>query len=578
MHLTEIIETLETMANVPFAYLIGSTKDRVVYHSSEGGLLTLWSIDATSGSRFKISPGPVEAVAEPKHDSNIVHYTKDVAKGGELHKVYTSDALEGKETLAVDPPPMRIEGIASEGSFVAFTGTTREEMAIYTAESGNLEKRRVVSPAATLTDANRSYLVGWGNLVKNPRSSELFIFDLSTGKYSEYTPKEGSVNKFPKLNGARVLFESDYTGKNRLHVYDVGSGETTRASLASQDSASYDATEHPNFGWTDDGRVWFVGKKDGEAKAFIDGKEVPTPPGYLWGMTLLNGKAYLLHCTVVQPIRVIEGEPESGRNRTLVDNPLPPGIAEKLGKGRLIRFKSFDGRTATALVVDHGSPRRTIVLVHGGPWSEYQNTWGPIIGSIAASGYNVIAPNYRGSTGYGEEFRLLDIGDPGGGDFQDVVYATRWAKENNLATEVAIMGYSYGGYMTLYALGKEPELWSCGVAGAPVADWKEMHEVSDALYREFIEVLFDRKLDLLLDRSPITYAKNVKKPVCIITSQNDSRTPIKPVLRYTMELTNNSGTFELHSMPDMGHTTRSAQDLVDVLAPGIVFLQKQFPV
>jgi dipeptidyl aminopeptidase/acylaminoacyl peptidase len=105
-----------------------------------------------------------------------------------------------------------------------------------------------------------------------------------------------------------------------------------------------------------------------------------------------------------------------------------------------------------------------------------------------------------------------------------------------------------------------------------------MHEVSDALYREFIEVLFDRKLDLLLDRSPITYAKNVKKPVCIIASQNDSRTPIKPVLRYTMELTNNSGTFELHSMPDMGHTTRSAQDLVDILAPGIVFLQKQFPV
>src|SRR6266699_6051479 len=87
------------------------------------------------------------------------------------------------------------------------------------------------------------------------------------------------------------------------------------------------------------------------------------------------------------------------------------------------------------------------------------------------------------------------------------------------------MGYSYGGYMTLMALGKEPELFSCGVAGAPVADWKEMHETSDALYRGFIEELFDNKLELLSDRSPITYVEHVRRPVCIIASQNDSRNP-----------------------------------------------------
>src|SRR6266487_156830 len=88
--------------------------------------------------------------------------------------------------------------------------------------------------------------------------------------------------------------------------------------------------------------------------------------------------------------------------------------------------------------------------------------------------------------------------------------------------------------MTLMALGKEPELFSCGVAGAPVADWKEMHEVSDALYRGFIEELFDKKLELLSDRSPITYVESVRRPVCIIAAQNDSRTPIKPVPRYAL--------------------------------------------
>ncbi len=102
----------------------------------------------------------------------------------------------------------------------------------------------------------------------------------------------------------------------------------------------------------------------------------------------------------------------------------------------------------------------------------------------------------------------------------------------------------------MLALGKEPELWSCGVAGAPVTDWNEMHKLSDALYRDFIEELFDKKEELFSDRSPITYVKNVKKPICIIASQNDTRTPIKPVLRYALELA----------------------------LPGIAFLRKRFPV
>jgi dipeptidyl aminopeptidase/acylaminoacyl peptidase len=577
MAFLETARTIETMTRIPFSIAIASTRDRLVYHSTEGGTLTLWSVDPATGSKLRITPGPVEQFADPKHDSNMVRYTKDVSKGGELHKVYAADVIAGKETLTVDPPPMRIEGLASDGKLVAFTGSTKDEMALYTAESSSPEKRQTVPPMTTLTDATKKHLVGWGNLSKNPRSSELFIFDLSTGKYSEYTPKEGSTNRVPKLRGGKLLFESDYTGKNRLHVYDTESGEISAAHSTFDDYVSYNATEHPNYGWSDNGKVWFVGKKDGEAKAFLDGKRIPTPTGILYGMALLKDKTYFIHSSVVEPTRVIEADPESGRSKTLVDNPPPAEIIQRLGNGRLARFKSFDDHSITALVVDHGSPRRTVVLVHGGPWSEYENTWGPIICSIAVSGYNVIAPNFRGSTGYGEEFRKLDIGDPGGGDLQDIVSTVQWSKKNNLATEVAIMGYSYGGYMTLMALGKEPELFSCGVAGAPVADWKEMHDVSDALYRGFIEELFDKKLELLSDRSPITYVENVRRPVCIIAAQNDSRTPIKPVLRYAMELARQSKAFELHSTPDTGHAPGSTQELMDMILPAVTFLQRQFP-
>lgn len=229
MEFSEFARVIETMTRIPFSIAIASTRDRLVYHSTEGGTLTLWSADPATRSKLRITPGPVEQFADPKHDSNLVHYTKDVAKGGELHKVYAADVIDGKEVLIVDPPPMRIEGLASDGKLVAFTGSTKDEMALYTTDSLSPEKRRTVPPTATLTDATKKHLVGWGNLLKNPRSSELFIFDLSTGKYSEYTPKEGSTNKVPRLWGGKVLFESDYTGKNTLHVYDIESGRTSAA-------------------------------------------------------------------------------------------------------------------------------------------------------------------------------------------------------------------------------------------------------------------------------------------------------------------------------------------------------------
>lgn len=577
MSLVEVASVLEILASVPLTYIDGSTKEALIYHSTEGGTLTLWSVDPRTSSKFKITPGPVEQVAEPRHDSNTVFYTKDVAKGAELHKVYRADALAGKESLAVDTPPMRVEGLATDGGMVAFTGATKDEMALYTSESGSWERRQRVHPSAVLSDASRDLLVGSGNLAGDARSYELFVFDLSANELREYTPKKGSVNKYPKVRGERILFESDYTGKNRLHVYDVETKEVSVAPCAFHDYLSYDAAEHPYFGWTDTGEIWFVGKRDGEARAFVSGKEIPTPPGYLWGLALMGNKAYVSHTTVVQPMRVMEVDRETGGSKVVVDNPPPAALAQKLGRARFIRYNSFDGRSIPALVVDHGSPRRTIVYVHGGPWAENENTWGIIMGSIVASGYNLIAPNFRGSTGYGEDYRNLDIGDPGGGDLQDVVYAARWALQNNLATETAIMGGSYGGYATLLALGKEPLLWSCGVAIAPVADWKEMHEHGDALYRDFVEELFDRKMELLPERSPSTYVKNVKRPVCIITSQNDSRTPIGPVLKYVVELANQSAAFELHTVPDLGHKIGTTRGLIDILYPGILFLQRRFP-
>jgi dipeptidyl aminopeptidase/acylaminoacyl peptidase len=159
----------------------------------------------------------------------------------------------------------------------------------------------------------------------------------------------------------------------------------------------------------------------------------------------------------------------------------------------------------------------------------------------------VLAPNFRGSTGYGAEFRNLDLSDPGGGDLEDIVVGAKWlAKRRDIdSSKIAVMGGSYGGFMTLIALTKKPEVFAAGVALVPVTDWQEMYELSDAEYRKFMEELFEgtpeEKGKLYRDRSPITHVSQIKSPVLVSCSRNDSRCPIQPVEKFVKRLENLSG-------------------------------------
>lgn len=138
------------------------------------------------------------------------------------------------------------------------------------------------------------------------------------------------------------------------------------------------------------------------------------------------------------------------------------------------------------------------------------------------------------------------------------------------------MGYSYGGYMTYLALGRHPELWEAGVADAGVVDWIELYKLSDAVFKKFIETLFDGlNEELMRERSPITYVENVKKSICIIHPQNDSRTPLKPILNYIEKLLSEDKEFEVHVVPGMGHIITTTNDVVRLLLPAIVFLEEK---
>ncbi len=576
---SRLVRLVEELVSIPTYALLGSAGGRIVYLSTKEGVVSLWSLDPASGETARLTEAPVSGAAPTRPESPHVVFTRDVSRGRELHRILYVDAAGGEEKPVSDAPPMRVFALAFDGERVAFTGATAEEMAIYMARlGGGWEKLYSLDTMAFVTDVEGDYIVGYGNLRHDPRTNEIFVYRISTGEMEVYTPRDGSNNKAPRLSGGRVLFESNFEGRSRLYVYDPDSGVLERAGFSHGDYDAYDPVEHDAYGWHE-GIVWAVAKKEGRSRLFLDGREVPTPRGTIHGVpAFLHGRIYVAVSNISEPPRIYEASPGSGEPRVVVDNRLPEWIAERLQRAWFARYRSFDGLWIPVYVVEGSSerPGPGVVYVHGGPWSEVRDMWSVMLASIAAAGFNVVAPNFRGSTGYGDEFRTMDIGDPGGRDLGDVVEARRWGIEQGILdpSRVAVMGYSYGGYMTLLAMGRHPNLWRCGVAGASVADWEEMYGMSDAIFKKFIEVLFAGRRELWRERSPSTYADKVSAPLCLIHPQNDTRTPLKPVLRYMEKLLDHGKVFEAHIVPDMGHVLTTMEEAVKILLPALIFLDK----
>ncbi|MET1159800.1 MAG: S9 family peptidase [Thermoprotei archaeon] len=581
IELSRIASLLEKLVKIPTYTVLGYTSDYLVYVSNKSGVTSIWLYDTKTGHEVEAIRGPVSGVFRIRFEKPYIIYTRDVARGREQHKVYIYSATS-KSTIELSMEPMRVFSGALDEDRIVFTGATMKDISLYMAKlDGSVEKLAVLNKIVLATDINRNYIVGYGYLRGDPRSTELFIYDLSSNEYKIYTLKPGTTNTYPlfKPGTNRIVFRSDYEGTQKLYYYDIDEDKLEELVYSYKDIYDYKPVEISGYDWSDQGKLWVIGSREGRSKLFLDGREVKSPTGTISGAVVVGDYAYFSHSSLVEPPKIYRASIVNSSLEVLIDNPLSSDIREAIGEREHVWYKSRDGLDIPMYIIysrQAGKPGPTVVYIHGGPWSLVSDSWRTSIAALVASGYHVLAPNFRGSTGYGEEFRKLDIGDPGGGDLWDIVYAREYGIEKGIVDpgRVAVMGYSYGGYMTLLALGKHPDLWRCGVAGASVVDWEEMYSLSDALFREFIDTLFDKKHELFRERSPITYAENIKAPLCIIHPQNDTRTPLKPVLKLMDKLLASGKSFEAHIAPDMGHVINTIEDAIKILLPALLFLEK----
>jgi dipeptidyl aminopeptidase/acylaminoacyl peptidase len=190
-----------------------------------------------------------------------------------------------------------------------------------------------------------------------------------------------------------------------------------------------------------------------------------------------------------------------------------------------------DGVLALPRAREAGAKFPLVLVIHGGPTSSSKTNFAPLPQLMAAEGWAVFMPNYRGSDNLGNKYCAAIYGDAGAGPGRDVMAGvTELQKRADIdGTRKAVTGWSYGGYMTTWLLGNYPTEWRAGMAGAPVTDLRDQYNYSDGnvSWRYFLNgsPWQAETAEAFREQSPITYAHQITAPTLVMTNLEDFRVP-----------------------------------------------------
>src|SRR5215471_11740416 len=278
----------------------------------------------------------------------------------------------------------------------------------------------------------------------------------------------------------------------------------------------------------------------------------------------------------------------SGKSRQVTQSLIAGVRSEDMVHPFLVHYPSHDGRwnISAFVYVPYNLPRQpvspAIVLVHGGPTSQTVNSFNRFVQYMANQGYLVIAPNYRGSTGYGREFQHANLFDMGGGDLQDVLAAADWMKQTGYVDpkKLILMGGSYGGHMTMMGVNKAPNLWAAAVPLVPFVNWfKEMQNEEPVLQQSNLARMGDPEKNKALfdDRSPINFIDQVKAPLLLLAGGNDPRCPHEESQQVVDAIKKRGGVVEYKVYENEGHGFSKVENQIDAYQRAAEFLKAHVP-
>jgi len=426
--------------------------------------------------------------------------------------------------------------------------------------------------------------------------SSVWRLDVATGHAEELTPHQGDViidaSSISPDGNLLLLTSGEKGGYNNVALLDLKTKKKTWITDTQWEAGSGE--------FSPDGRQFtYAVNHDGQTDVYLQtvgqttAQKLDFPPGQTIATALPTAfspdgtRLLVSHEDSQRVIDLWIYDLKTRTSRQLTQSAIASLSPSSVPPAQIVHYKSFDGQIISAylwmpfnLKRDGSNP--AIVLPHGGPTGQIRNAFDARAAALASRGYICIGPNVRGSTGYGLAFQKANIKDLGGGDLQDEVYATKFLLDTGYvdAKKIGIAGGSYGGYMTLMAIGKVPDIWAAAVEQYGIIDWRTMVKSSEPLLQQYVKALLgDPEKDSTVydNSSPIKYIRNEKVPLLVLQGENDIRVPKEESDQVVSILKQGGHTVDVHYYPQEGHGFAKRENQIDALKRTVEWFEKYLP-
>lgn len=427
----------------------------------------------------------------------------------------------------------------------------------------------------------------------------------------EVSLADGSSRRLTPHKGTAVFLRPAYDPSGR-DIYVLTDRDSDAVALARLDRETLGLETVVDVGWDvedlafspDGSRLAYLVNVDGYSELYVrelrsrQTRQIRLPAGVVargfvgnWSDRLVwspSGNTLALSFTSARETQnVWLADVAAGRASRLTMATQAGIPAEELVDARLVRYPTFDRREIPAfLYAPRGaSPdgqRAAIVLIHGGPESQARPAFDPTVQYFAHRGYVVLAPNVRGSTGYGKSYHHLDDVEKRMDAVADAKAAADWLSQAGWAhpRRIAAMGQSYGGFMVLAGLCTYPETWVAGVDVYGLCNFVSFMENTHPSRRRHRAAEYGslEQHRAVLERiSPINHVDRIAAPLLAIHGERDMRVPISETEQIVAALQARHVPVELIRLPDEGHGLVRLVNRLRVYPAIADFLERHLP-
>jgi len=268
-----------------------------------------------------------------------------------------------------------------------------------------------------------------------------------------------------------------------------------------------------------------------------------------------------------------------------ITNSFIGGVSKKdFPKPKDVIYNSHDGLKIHALLyIPNGTQKNgknpAIVWPHGGPEYQEVHNFSRYIQVMVNAGYIVIAPNFRGSTGYGKTFQKLIYKDWGGNEFKDVLGSVDFLKNSGYvdSEKIAVVGGSFGGFMCLTCITKAPDIWKCAVDIFGPSDlFTFINSVPEHWKMGVDDLVGNTSTDseMLRERSPINFVDKIVCPLLVVQGKHDPRVVQHESEQIVNKLKSQNKSVEYILLEDEGHGFNKVSNQIKVFEAKLNFLDK----